>query len=437
MKWNFLKYKIVTRLPGIMKWNFMNYKIIAVLLTTGFSILIFSCHTPEKHPAEQTKLKEIWTCSMHPEIIRDGPGSCPICGMDLVKKEEKSVALTGIELDDLLRPVDQFIVSTIPVITIQNQKQELPVDVLGSVTYDTRQINMISAKVSGRIEKLYVRYRYQHIHKGDKIMDIYSPQLATAQEELLFLVKNDPGNESLINAAKQKLLLLGMNEEQLSRLIRSGKSAPSITIYSNYSGHLHEAGNTMPAANEENIMSAGTMEELPVKEGMYVQQGQNIFQIFNTDNIWVLLNIFPEAASMVKPGDKVLITPETDTTMKLNGKIDFLEPIYRTDSKTITARVYLNNSMGMIPIGSQVRARIFTRKEISNWLPKDAVLSLGLNKIVFLKTRGGFQAHAVETGLIYQDRVQIISGLDATDSVAANGQFLADSESFISIKKQQ
>ena len=178
------------------------------------------------------------------------------------------------------------------------------------------------------------------------------------------------------------------------------------------------------------------MEELPVKEGMYVQQGQNIFQIFNTDNIWVLLNIFPESQAMVKPGDPVKITPETDPTMKLNGKIDFIEPVYRRGSKTITARVYLKNSMGMIPIGSQVRARIFTEKEITNWLPKEAVLSLGLNKIVFLKTRGGFQAHAVETGFSYKDQVQIISGLNETDSVAANGQYLADSESFIKVKKQ-
>jgi membrane fusion protein, copper/silver efflux system len=437
MKLIFLKYNIVTRMPGIMKWTFPKYKFFMVLMAASFSIFVSSCHTRDTHTAEQIKLKETWTCSMHPEIIRDGPGSCPICGMDLVKKEEKSVAVTGIELDDLLRPVDQFIVSTIPVITIQHQKQELTVDVLGSVTYDTRQINMISARVSGRIEKLYVRYRYQHIHKGDKVMDVYSPQLATAQQELLFLIKNDPGNESLINSAKQKLLLLGMNEEQLTRLIRSGKASPSITIYSNYSGHLHEAGNTMPATNEEKIMSAGTMEELPVKEGMSVSQGQNIFQIFNTDNIWVLLNIFPEAQSMVKPGDPVIITPETDTSMKLGGKIDFIEPLYRAESKTITARVYLNNSKGMIPIGSQVRARIFTGMKITDWLPKEAVLSLGLNKIVFLKKRGGFQAHPVETGFTYQNQVQIISGLDATDSVAANGQYLADSESFISIKKQK
>jgi Cu(I)/Ag(I) efflux system membrane fusion protein len=177
------------------------------------------------------------------------------------------------------------------------------------------------------------------------------------------------------------------------------------------------------------------MEELPIKEGMYVEKGQNIFQLFNTDSIWVLLNIFPESQAIVKVGNQVKIIPETNPTMNLDGKIDFIEPAYRSEGKTLTARVYLKNSMGMFPIGSQVRAKIFTGKEITTWLPKDAVLSLGIEKVVFLKRNGGFQAHRVETGLSYEDQIQIVSGLNETDSVAANGQYLADSESFISIKK--
>src|SRR4029077_14951270 len=127
--------------------------------------------------------------------------------------------------------------------------------------------------------------------------------------------------------------------------------------------------------------------------GMYVEKGQNIFQLFNTDNIWVLLNIFPESQGIVKTGDPVKIIPETNPTMSLNGKIEFIEPVFRPGSRTLTARVYLKNSMGMIPIGSQVRASIFTRPERTNWLPNDAVLSLGKDQIVFLKANGGFQAH--------------------------------------------
>src|SRR5450432_2164749 len=421
----------------MMKMALLKYNFLTGILLVFFSAFLFSCNAGKKKAAEQTKPKEVWTCSMHPEVIRDGPGSCPICGMDLIKKEEKAVALKGIELSDLLQPSDQFVVSSIPVVTLQNEKKSLPVEVLGSVNYDSRHINMISARVSGKIEKLYVRYRYQHIRKGERIMDIYSPELATAQQELLFLIKNDPENERLIRAAKQKLLLLGMSEEQLSKVISSNKPSSTVTIYSNYSGHLHEAGNSMPVSNnnDEKSDASAAMEELPVKEGMYVQQGQNIFQLFNTDNIWVLLNIFPESQAVVKVGNPVKITPETNPTMSLNGRIDFIEPVFRPENKTLTARVYLKNSMGTMSIGSQVRARIFTGNELTNWLPKDAVLSLGINKVVFLKTAGGFQAHKIETGLSYKNQIQIISGLKETDSVAANGQYLTDSESFIKVKQ--
>jgi Cu(I)/Ag(I) efflux system membrane fusion protein len=418
-----------------MKRRFLQYHL--SILTVGLAIFLFSCNDKGKNPAEPGKAKEVWTCSMHPEIIRDGPGSCPICGMDLIKKEEKAIALKGIQIDDLLQPANHFVVSSIPVISLQSQKKAIPVDVFGSVTYDSRHINIISARVSGRIEKLYVRYRYQHIHKGDRIMDIYSPELSTAQQELLFLVQNDPENDGLIRAAKQKLLLLGMSEEQLNKVLLSKKPLSTITIYSNYSGHLHEAGNSMPASinNEAKNDVAATMEELPIKEGMYVQQGQNIFQVFNTENIWVLLNIFPESQSIVKVGNPVKIVPETNSAMSLSGKIDFIEPVFRPESKTLTARVYLKNTMGMIPIGAQIRAQIFTEQELTNWLSKDAVLSLGMDKVVFLKTAGGFRAHKIETGLSYKNQIQILSGLKETDSVAANGQYLADSESFIKVKQ--
>ncbi|HEX3079985.1 MAG TPA: efflux RND transporter periplasmic adaptor subunit, partial [Puia sp.] len=143
---------------------------------------------------------------------------------------------------------------------------------------------------------------------------------------------------------------------------------------------------------------------------------------------------FPESQSVVKAGDPVLITPETNPSMKINGKIDFIEPAFRPDTKTLTARVYLKNRMGMIPIGAQVKAQISSRKESINWLPKDAVLSLGIDNVVFLKVSGGLQAHKVQTGLSYENKIQIVSGLKQTDSVAANAQYLADSESFIKIK---
>jgi membrane fusion protein, copper/silver efflux system len=419
-----------------MKGTMKNIAILFVLTAIGV-ISLTSCKNKQEGNTTNPSKKELWTCSMHPEIIRDKPGTCPICGMDLIKKEEGSAALAGIQLNDLLQPTNRFVVSSIPVTTINRESEQVEVEALGTVSYDTRLVNTISARVSGRIERLYVKYRYQHVMKGEKIMDIYSPDFLTTEQELLFLTKNDPTNTSLINAAKQKLLLLGMSEAQLQQIIKTQKPSLSVAVYSNYSGHIHEAGGMPDTDPQEGKMDISrTTEELPIKEGMYVQKGQTIFQLFNTDRSWVLLNIFPEYQTLIKTGDPVRIIPETAPTKNFRARIDFIEPFYRKESKTLTSRVYFNNTHLQIPIGSQVKATIFVDAKESNWLPKDAVLSLGVDKIVFLKTTGGFKAHKIETGLTYKDQVQILSGLTPTDSVATNAQFLTDSESFIKVKDQ-
>ncbi len=410
--------------------------ILILLIAFVSSFILFSACRNKKVAVENAQTKELWTCSMHPEIIRDKPGTCPICGMDLIRKVENAAALNEIMLNDLLQPTDRFVVSSIPVTTVKQESEQIEIEALGTIAYDTRLVNTISARVSGRIEKLYVKYRYQHVMKGQRIMDIYSPELLTIEQELLFLIKNDPDNLSLINAAKQKLLLLGVSESQLQHIIRTGKPSLSIAVYSNYSGHIQEAGNTMPGINsgEQKMDASRLTEELPVKEGMYIEKGQTIFQLYNIDRSWALLNIFPESQSLVKVGDAVRIVPETAPAKNFRAKIDFIEPFYRKQSKTLTARVYFDNSKLQIPIGSQVRAIIFADSKEGNWLPEDAVISLGIDKVVFVKTMGGFKAHKIEAGLSYKNQIQILSGLNETDSVAANAQFLTDSESFIKAK---
>jgi membrane fusion protein, copper/silver efflux system len=415
----------------------MRSKNIPILLIAILCSILTDCKNKKATIVENVQKKELWTCSMHPEIIRDKPGTCPICGMDLVRKEENSIVVNNIQLNDLLQPTDRFVVSSIPVTTVKRATAPIEVDALGTIAYDTRLANTISARFSGRIEKLYVKYRYQHVMKGQRIMDIYSPELLTTEQELLFLLKNDSNNLPLINAAKQKLLLLGISEGQLQQVINTGKPSLTIAMYSNYSGHIHEAGNTMPGVNnnEQKMDISRVTEELPVKEGMYLEKGQVIFQVFNVDKSWALLSIFPEYQSLVKPGDAVRVIPETVPVNNFRAKIDFIEPFYRKENKTLTARVYFDNSKLEIPIGSQVRATIFSRTKETDWLPKDAVLSLGMDKVVFIKDGGGFKVHKVETGLVYENKIQVLSGLAVTDSVAANAQFLTDSESFIKVNR--
>ncbi|HEX5152828.1 MAG TPA: efflux RND transporter periplasmic adaptor subunit [Parafilimonas sp.] len=390
---------------------------------------------PDPHAAHSTEAKEIYTCSMHPEIIRDKPGNCPICGMKLVKQEAHSKKLTDVVLESLLKPTNEFVVSAIPVTVIEQRGEQLEIEALGNITYDTRQAGSISARVSGRIEKLYVRYRYQKISKGQRIMDIYSPELVTAQQNLLFLLENDADNKSFIQAAKDKLLLLGMSNEQLQQIIQSGKPSLTIAVYSNYSGHIHEAvaGGSMNAetANMKDISLI--TEELSLKEGMYVEKGKSVFTVFNPDKAWAVLNIYADNQQLVKTGNAVRVVPETAPGKDFRATIDFIEPFYRRQSKTLTARIYFNNSILKIPIGSQVKATIFGNTKEAYWLPKEAVLSLGMDKVAFQKTEGGFKAIKISTGITHNNHIQVLSGLTATDSVAANAQFLMDSESFIKV----
>ena len=406
-----------------------------LLLITSCLLLIFiSCNQQNSQTETTSITDDLYTCSMHPQILEHHPGDCPICGMKLIKKNAAPVASDDINLETLLKPSNEFVLSSLPVTTPQENDINIPVTAYGTIEADTRAAGSISARVSGRIEKLYLRYRFQKIQAGQKIAEIYSPELLTAQENLLFLLKNDAANTSFIKAAKQKLLLLGMSSAELNKVTASGKPLYSVSVYSNYSGHVHDAGmtnNTNVGMNENLMNSAAPVtQELSLKEGMYVNKGQNLFMIMNHHKAWAALQIFPNQQSVIKKGDHVKIIPETDTSAFINGTVDFIEPFFRGNSKTLTARVYFHN-MDMLTIGSQVTATVFTHSTQGLWLPQTAVLSLGTNQVAFLKSGGGFTAHRITTGIRSADKVQILSGVSAIDTVASNAQYLVDSESFI------
>ncbi len=396
--------------------------------------MALGCHCANKKENKHTlAVTQRYTCPMHHEIIRDKPGNCPICGMDLVAFGGEDAAVTDVDLNTLLQPTNSHVLSMIPVITLQQSKEEVAVDALGTVMYDTRAIGSISSRVSGRIEKLYLKYTFQDVHKGQKVMDIYSPELLTAQQNLLFLLKNDAANTSFIYAAKEKLLLLGVSPQQLYDIIQDQKPSLTISVYSNYNGHIHDALNMN--APVQMATEPITTRELALKEGMYIQKGQAILSVFDPHKLWAVLNIYADVQNLVKVGNSVHIIPETAPDKSFGAKIDFMEPFLRNDSKTVTARVYFKNKAANMPVGSQVRAKIMGNAINAYWLPKDAVISLGLDKVVFKKEGDVFKAHKVTTGLIFNNKVQIIEGLTPDASVASNAQFLMDSESFIKIKE--
>ena len=384
-------------------------------------------HDPQQH-------QEVYTCSMHPEIISNTPGSCPVCGMDLVKKETGKKAGQYPELEALLKPSNEFAISTVTSTTLEQREEDIELKVVGTVAYDTRQSGSISSRVKGRIEKLYIRFKYQPVSKGQRIMDIYSPELVTAQQNFIFLLINDPDNTSLINAAKNRLLLLGMTSIQVSEVARSKTPKYSVAVFSNYSGFVTDlpiSANSIPSDGMR--VQTSTNEELSVKQGMYVQSGQPVFAVYDPARAWILLDIFPEQQSLVKIGNTVRIVPETAPQQNFRARINYIEPVFRPEAKTLTARVYINNAAMQLPIGSRVTATIFASSVNASWLPKEAVISLGRDKIVFRKEAGGFKAHKITTGMELNRLIQVVTGLSPEDSVAGNAQFLVDNEAFIKV----
>ncbi len=408
----------------------MNYIVLSMMMMVG-------C----KNPQVPSRLEEAeYTCPMHPQIIRHQPGNCPICGMALVKKETKSEVIKDIPLETLLQPSNQYVVSSIPVTALTLESESTASTALGTIEYDEHQLGTISSRVEGRIEKLYIRNRYQYVKKGDKLMEIYSPELLTSQENYLFVIRHDEQNTSLIRAARQRLLLSGMSEGQVAQIAATGKPLNTVAVYSNYSGLVIDAGEvpgSQPAMayDKEPQEGSSTTRELLIKEGMSLMKGQPVFSVINAGKALVALHIFSDEMKQLKVGTPVKIIPEVAPSKSFASVISFIEPFYRKESKTITARVYFDNSIMRLSIGSQIEAKLFTSEQNGFWLPESAVLTLGRNNVVFKKENAGFRVHQVSIGMKENGLVQITSGLTIKDSVAVKAQFLVGSESFIQIKE--
>jgi membrane fusion protein, copper/silver efflux system len=393
----------------------------------GLLIVLFSaCNEPEKKVETVTETPHTYYCPMHPDVMQDHPGKCPkpeCQGMDLVLK------ITG-AFDMVLEPVNASVLGSVK--TINPIYKSMPADLVlkGYIDYDDRTKNNVSSLVSGRIEKLYVKYNYQPIRKGQKLFEIYSPELVTAQENLLYLMSNDPGQKGLIENAEQKLSLLGFTPEMLSILKKEKKPRRTVPVYSSYNGHAHAGSSDM----QRSEMKAGA-GELPVKEGQYIMMGETVFTIVSNENLAVVLQVEPENISKLSNNAEVVVTSEDGKTLK--GKIDFIDPVLKPGAKTLTAKVYFNNSDLQLKAGGFVTALVKGEDVEALWVPVSAILGLGKDNIAWLKNGTRFTAKRVEVGLHSGNMVEIADGLTEADVIAAEAHYMIDSEGFININSTE
>ena len=440
---------------------------VVVLLT-----LLAGCKGKAHGPAGQapaqptaTAAAQRYTCSMHPQIVRDAPGQCPICGMDLVPKasgdNQVAADTAGTGLTHLVSSPNGSVVSAIATVRPAAGAVSDTLTLPGVVDYDPRRSRAVAARVGGRIERLLVRFNYQPVRKGQTLLALYSPELVTAEQEYLFLLGNDADNTILVNGARQKLRLLGLSESQLRALARTRRPDYQVAVFSPYDGYAVE--NTVAAASlappspagmaeasapaaglgGASAMGAGTeaatatasasppTTALTLQEGGYVSAGQTLFQVMNTAQVWGLFQPGPDELAQLRPGQMLQVHVDGDPIHPLSARVELVEPTYRNGASTPAVRVSLPNPKGLLRRGTRLTARLTSAATGGWWLPRAAVVDLGTRQVTFVRRGPTFVPVTVQVGQRTGTQVQIRQGLSGTEDVAANGQYLVDSESFL------
>jgi Cu(I)/Ag(I) efflux system membrane fusion protein len=435
-----------------------NYIVNIIVVILFASVSLLSCKDKSDKQTSHTghKQEQQYTCSMHPQIIKDRPGTCPICGMELVMKRSTKELIVDSSVALLAKPANEQVVANLPAIKAETGTRIASVEVSGVITYDTRNTISLATRVSGRIERLLVKYNYQPVRKGQLIMEIYSPDLAAAQRELIFVATRSP---DMLAGAKQRLLLLGMSSAQVEQVIKTGKILYRVPVFSHASGYILEqsavpanvstgssatmapssSGNGMDgmsgastASNNNASPPVTTFTPVITREGQYVNAGQTVFTIYQATNLVAEFAISASLSPQLKKGQKLLFFPAGNKNAMQAARIGLIEPVFRNGQNFLIGRVYLDKNnlragqllTGIIPI-------VYTG---GYWLPKEALWRLGSKSIVFKKDNGVYRPVDVQTGPESDGFIQI--NTDISDwQVASNAAYLVDSESFIKAKQ--
>lgn len=349
-----------------------------------------------------------YVCPMHPQIVRDEPGSCPICGMTLVPKQLESGS------DE--RPtvtVRGEVVQSLGVRTQPASRGTLWkfVQTVGRVAYDETALAHLHPRAEGWMEQLFVRAEGDPVKAGEALGEVYAPEILAAQVDyLVALDHTGAGASDRVEKARNRLRLLGVTEDTISIIEKNRKTT-----------------NTVPMVAPRQ----GIVTRLGAREGMYVTPGTEVFTIADLSRIWVLVDVFEHQIDWIKPGVTADIRLPAYPGRTWEGVVDYLYPELDPKSRTLRVRLVFDNPDGLLRPNMFAEVNIYggPRNEIL-LVPREAVILTGQRETVVKALGGGrFQPVDVVTGMRQGDSVEIVRGLAEGDEVVVSGQFLIDSES--------
>ena len=384
---------------------------LAIGLILGWLIFGGSKKTSEnEHIHNSSEAKEtIWTCSMHPQIRKNEPGDCPICGMDLIPLESET------------NEVDPMAVSMSPTAMQLAQVQTMKVGMgntnkalrlTGKVQADERLLYTQSSHIPGRVEQLTVNFTGDFVKEGQIIAYIYSPDLVTAQEELFEAKKIKETQPALFTAAKEKLKNWKLTDKQIDQILASGKTIEQFPILANVSGYVTQKR---------------------VNLGDYIKQGEALYEIADLSKVWVLFDVYESDMNWIKKGDAVSYTIQSLPGKTFNGEISYIDPVIDPKTRVAKARIETANKGLLLKPEMFASGTIESKTNTASTsltVPKTAVMWTGKRSVVYVMQTSAqgvsFLMREVTLGPELGESYVIESGLEEGEEIAVNGTFSID-----------
>lgn len=356
----------------------------------------------------------IYTCSMHPQIRQDGPGQCPLCGMALTPVSSGSGSNSPFVLE--MTP-EAVALSNVQLTRVKSGAGTGKVTLTGKIQINEQRMKSLTANFAGRVDQLFVNFTGQEVRKGEKLATLYSPDLVNAQKELLETVKVKDRQPALYQAAKEKLRLWKISDEQIARLENSGQIQTQFDVYADV---------------------AGVVMARNVSMGDFVGRGSVMFEIVDLSNVWVMLDAYESDLGAIRKGDELSFQVAAYPGREFTGKVTYIDPVLNPDTRTVGIRAEAVNRNFELKPEMFVSANIATKQaaQAGLMIPKTAILWTGPRSVVYVqvgtKEAPAFEMREIELGPRMGDDYLVFSGIEDGEQVVSNGVFAIDAAAQLS-----
>jgi len=381
--------------------------IVLVLLLTGF----WACSKPAVQAQNNI---DYYTCTMHPSVHSKVPGKCPICGMDLVPVFKKglvpAVHSPASETHEFSVPVERQQQIGVTYATVESRSLQKGIRTVGVVASDSRRSWSYTARVDGYVQQLFVASPGEAVEKGAPLLSLYSPELQSAERELLAFKDRNGGvlAGDLAEAAKARLRLWNMSDEQIAALLQRGKPDETLTLLSPF---------------------RGVVAKIAARQGDRVKAGDALVEVTDLSSIWVWADFYESELSALRKGAVVQVSSPADPGQVFPGVVAAVEPFVDSEKRTTRVRIDLENPEGLLHPGMYVDALLQPPPVTALAVPVSAIIPTGLRDIAFVDKGGGrLEPREVGLGEKYGGYYAVVGGLKSGERIVNSANFLIDAE---------